>query len=229
MLIPSIDLQGGHVVQLVQGEALAIQAPDPEQWITKFMPFPRVQLIDLDAAKGQGDNTALVATICGRLPCRVGGGIRSVERAQAVISGGAHAVIVSSALFRDGSVDLNFARTLSDAVGPERVIAAVDSRGGHVAIHGWKTVLPITAVDAVRALEPYCGEFLYTHVDMEGLMQGTDMDAILAVRRATARRVTAAGGITTREDIERLHEAAVDAVVGMAIYTGQLPLEGLSP
>ena len=229
MLIPSIDLQGGHVVQLVQGEALAIQAPDPEPWITKFMPFPRVQLIDLDAAKGQGDNTALVATICGRLPCRVGGGIRSVERAQAVISGGAHAVIVSSALFRDGSVDLNFARTLSDAVGPERVIAAVDSRGGHVAIHGWKTVLPITAVDAVRALEPYCGEFLYTHVDMEGLMQGTDMDAILAVRRATARRVTAAGGITTREDIERLHEAAVDAVVGMAIYTGQLPLEGLSP
>lgn len=229
MLIPSIDLQGGHVVQLVQGEALAIQAPDPEPWITKFMPFPRVQLIDLDAAKSRGDNTALVATICGRLPCRVGGGIRSVERAQAVISGGAHAVIVSSALFRDGSVDLNFARTLSDAVGPERVIAAVDSRGGHVAIHGWKTVLPITAVDAVRALEPYCGEFLYTHVDMEGLMQGTDMDAILAVRRATARRVTAAGGITTREDIERLHEAAVDAVVGMAIYTGQLPLEGLSP
>lgn len=229
MLIPSIDLQGGHVVQLVQGESLAIQAPDPEPWITKFMPFPRVQLIDLDAAKGQGDNTALVATICGRLPCRVGGGIRSIERAQAVISGGAHAVIVSSSLFRDGSVDLDFARMLSDAIGPERVIAAVDSRGGHVAIHGWKTVLSITAVEAVRALEPYCGEFLYTHVDMEGLMQGTDMAAILAVRRATARRVTAAGGITTREDIERLHEVAVDAVVGMAIYTGQLPLEGLSP
>ena len=229
MLIPSIDLQGGHVVQLVQGEALAIRAPDPEPWITKFMPFPRVQLIDLDAAKGQGNNTALVETICKRLPCRVGGGIRSIERAQAVISGGAHAVIVSSALFRNGSVDLDFARALSDAIGPEHVIAAVDSRGGHVAIHGWKTVLPVTAVDAVRALEPYCGEFLYTHVDMEGLMQGTDMEAILAVRRATARRETAAGGITTREEIERLHEEAIDAVVGMAIYTGQLPLDGLSP
>ena len=229
MLIPSIDLQGGHVVQLVQGEALAIQAPDPEPWITKFMPFPRVQLIDLDAAKGQGDNAGLVATICGRLPCRVGGGIRSLERAQAVLGGGAHAVIVSSALFRDGTIDLDFARTLSEAVGPDRVIAAVDSRGGHVAIHGWKTVLPITAVDAVRALEPYCGEFLYTHVDKEGLMQGTDMKAILDVRRATARRLTAAGGITTREEIERLHAEAVDAVVGMAIYTGQLPLEGLSP
>ena len=227
MLIPSIDLQNGHVVQLVQGEKLAIEAPDPEPWITKFARFPRVQLIDLDAAKGRGDNAALVATICGRLPCRVGGGIRNVERAQAVLAAGAHAVIVASALFREDSVDLEFARTLSDAVGPERVIAAVDSRGGHVAIHGWKTVLPITAVDAVRALEPYCGEFLYTHVDREGLMRGTNMEAILAVRRATARRVTAAGGITTREEIDRLQAEAVDAVVGMAIYTGQLPLDDL--
>ena len=227
MLIPSIDLQNGHVVQLVQGETLAIQAPDPDPWIRQFSRFPRVQLIDLDAAKGRGDNAALVATICGRLPCRVGGGIRSIERAQAVLAGGAHAVIVSSALFRDGSIDLDFARRLADAVGIERVIAAVDSRGGHVAIHGWKTILPVTAVDAVRALEPYCGEFLYTHVDTEGLMRGTDMAAILAVRHATGRRVTAAGGITTREEIDRLHAAAVDAVVGMAIYTGQLPLDDL--
>ena len=95
MLIPSIDLQGGHVVQLVQGERLAIEAPDPEPWIARFSRFPRVQLIDLDAAKGNGDNAALVSTICGRLPCRVGGGIRTIERAQQVLAGGAHAVIVS--------------------------------------------------------------------------------------------------------------------------------------
>ncbi len=225
MLIPSIDLQNGHVVQLIQGETLAIEAPDPEPWIAKFARFPRVQLIDLDAARGLGDNAALVAAICGRLPCRVGGGIRSIDRARAVLEGGAHAVIVSSALFRNGSVDVEFARTLAEAIGPERVIAAVDSRGGRVAIHGWKTMLPITAVDAVLALEPYCGEFLYTHVDTEGLMRGTDMDAILAVRRATGRRVTAAGGITTREEIDRLHAEQVDAVVGMAIYTGQLAID----
>ena len=225
MLIPSIDLQNGHVVQLVQGETLAVEAPDPEPWIVRFARFPRVQLIDLDAAKGHGDNAALVSMICGRLPCRVGGGIRSVDRARAVLAAGAHAVIVSSALFRDGSVDLAFAKTLADAVGPERVIAAVDSRGGHVVIHGWRTALPITAVDAVRSLEPYCAEFLYTHVDTEGLMRGTDMNAILAVRRATARRVTAAGGITTRQEIDRLDAERVDAVVGMAIYTGQLSLE----
>jgi phosphoribosylformimino-5-aminoimidazole carboxamide ribotide isomerase len=224
MLIPSIDLQNGHVVQLVQGEKLAIEAPDAEPWIQKFSAFPRVQLIDLDAARGRGDNAAIVADICRRLPCRVGGGIRSIARADQVLAAGAHAVIASSALFRDGAVDLEFARALADAIGIERVIAAVDSRGGHVAIHGWKTVLPITAVDAVRALEPFCGEFLYTHVDKEGLMQGTDMTAILAVRHATTRRVTAAGGITTWDEIDSLDAAGVDAVVGMAVYTGQLPL-----
>ena len=227
MLIPSIDLQGGHVVQLVQGDKLAIEAADPEPWIRKFERFSRVQLIDLDAAKAQGDNAAIVAAICARLPCRVGGGIRSVERAQAVLGHGAHAVIVSSALFRAGAVDLDFASALADAIGPERVIAAVDSRGGRVAIHGWKTMLPITAVEAVQELEPYCGEFLYTHVDTEGLMRGTDMEAILAVRRATGRRLTAAGGITTREEINRLDADGIDAVVGMAIYTGQLSLDSL--
>ena len=196
MLIPSIDLQDGHVVQLVQGERLAIEAPDPEPWIAQFSTFPRVQLIDLDAARGRGDNRALVQSICGRLPCRVGGGVRSVERAREVLALGAHAVIVSSALFRDG-----------------------------VVIHGWKTALPLTAVDAVRALEPFCSEFLYTHVDAEGLMGGTDMQAIMAVRRATSRRVTAAGGITTWEEIDQLDAAGIDSVVGMAIYTGQLKLD----
>ena len=225
MLIPSIDLQGGHIVQLVQGETLAIEAPDPEVWIDRFSRFPRVQLIDLDAAKGAGDNAEMVAAICGRLPCRVGGGIRTIERAEAVLDAGAHAVIVSSSLFRDGRVDLAFADTLASAVGADRVIAAVDSRGGRVAIHGWKTVLPVTAVEAVRALEPFCGEFLYTHVDKEGLMQGTDIEAILAVHRATSRRLTAAGGITTWAEIDRLDAEGVDAVVGMAVYTGQLPLD----
>ena len=225
MLIPSIDLQNGSVVQLVQGEKLAITAPDAEPWIAKFSRFPRVQLIDLDAARGKGDNATIVAALCRRLPCRVGGGMRSSDRARAVLAGGAPAVSASSALVRDGAVDVAFAEALAMAVGREHVIAAVDSKGGRVAIHGWKTVLPITAVDAVKALEPFCDEFLYTHVDKEGLMQGTDMDAILAVRRATGRRVTAAGGITTWAEIDALHAQAVDAVVGMAVYTGQLPLD----
>jgi phosphoribosylformimino-5-aminoimidazole carboxamide ribotide isomerase len=222
MLIPSIDLQGGRIVQLVQGEKLAVETTDTEAWIERFASYPKVQVIDLDAAKGHGDNLALVKTICARLPCRVGGGIRSTARAREVLEAGAHAVIVSSALFRESRVDIDFARSLAEAVGVDGVIAAVDSRGGKVVIHGWRTALDITAVDAVTALEPFAAEFLYTHVDTEGLMGGTDMDAIMAVRRATSRRVTAAGGITTRAEIEQLHAAGVDAVVGMAIYTGRL-------
>ena len=225
MLIPSIDLQNGHIVQLVQGEKLAIQTDDMDLWISRFARFPKVHLIDLYAAMGTSSNLPLAKSICARLPCRMGGGIRTVDRAIEVLQAGAHAVIVSSSLFKDGAVDLAFAEALAAAVGPERVIGAVDSKGGRVAIHGWKTILPITAVEAVKALEPFCGEFLYTHVDNEGLMQGTDMEAIMAVHRATSRRLTAAGGITTRAEIDALEAEGIDAVVGMAIYTGQLALD----
>jgi len=222
MLIPSIDLRGGAVVQLVQGERLALKDDDVFRWVRRFARFPKVQVIDLDAAMGSGDNLALVRRIAGALPCRVGGGIRTVERAQDVLGAGARQIIAGSALFKDGRPDLAFARTLSDAVGRERVIAAVDSRNGQVVIHGWKTTLPLTAPDAVRALEPFCGEFLYTHVDTEGLMRGTNLDAIRAVAAATTRRVTAAGGITSQKEVDDLHALGIDAVVGMAIYTGAL-------
>jgi phosphoribosylformimino-5-aminoimidazole carboxamide ribotide isomerase len=222
MLIPSIDLQGGKIVQLVQGERLAIETDDVDAWIERFRAYPKVQLIDLDAAKGAGFNEGLVAKICAALPCRVGGGIRTVDRAEAVLSLGATGVIVGSSLFREGGVDVGFARELADRIGPDRLIAAVDSRGGRVVIHGWRTQLDVSPVDAVRELEPFVNEFLYTHVDREGLMMGTDMDAIAAVRQATSKAVTAAGGITTRDEIEQLDAMGVDAVVGMAIYTGRL-------
>jgi len=222
MLIPSIDLKDGAVVQLIQGEKLAIRDDDVFRWVRRFERFPKVQVIDLDAAMGRGDNLAIVRQIAPALACRVGGGIRTVQRARDVLDAGAQQIIAGSSLFKDGRPDLEFAAALAEAIGTERVIAAVDSRGGQVVIHGWKTSLPLTAVDAVRALEPYCGEFLYTHVDKEGLMQGTDMGAIGAVRHATTRRVTAAGGITTQQEIDQLHAIGVDAVVGMAIYTGKL-------
>ena len=224
MLIPSIDLKGGRVVQLVQGERLAIESDDLDGWVARFSGFPKVQLIDLDAAMGSGTNDTLVRQVAPRLRSRVGGGIRLIERAREVLDYGAVAVIVSSSLFRNGQPDLAFARSLADAVGPERVIAAVDSKGGRVVIRGWTEPVDVTAAEAARALEPYCGEFLYTHVDREGLMRGTDMTAVQAVAQATSRPVTAAGGITTREEIDTLDAAGIDAVVGMALYTGTLSL-----
>jgi len=163
------------------------------------------------------------------LSCRVGGGVRTVERARDILSAGARQVIAGSALFKGGQPDLSFAAELAEAIGRDCLIAAVDSRGGRVVVNGWKTTLPLTAVEAVKALEPYCEEFLYTHVDAEGLMNGTNVDAILAVRRATSRKVTAAGGITTLAEIELLDRSGVDSVVGMAVYTGKLKLDGLYP
>ena len=175
MLIPAIDLKGGKVVQLIQGEKLAIETSDLDYWIDRFSAYRRVNVIDLDAAMGSGSNDAIVRTICSRLPCQVGGGVRTVERAIDLCSIGAKKVIVGSALFTDGRPDVDAARRFSDAVGSERIVGAVDSKGGKVVTHGWKASTATTAADAVRALEPYCGEFLYTHVDTEGLMKGTEI------------------------------------------------------
>jgi phosphoribosylformimino-5-aminoimidazole carboxamide ribotide isomerase len=226
MLIPAIDLKGGKVVQLIQGEKLAVETSDLDYWIGRFAGFPRVNVIDLDAAMSTGSNDSLVREICLRLPCQVGGGVRTTDRAIELVGIGARKVIVGSALFKEGRADIESAQRFADAVGVERLIGAVDSKGGHVVTHGWKSATATTAAQAVRALEPYCGEFLYTHVDKEGLMKGTDIAAIRRVRDATRRPLIAAGGVTTQAEIDELDGLGIDAVVGMAIYTGALDLKG---
>ena len=224
MLIPAIDLKGGKVVQLIQGDKLAIETTDLDYWIGRFAGYPRVNVIDLDAAMNSGSNDQMVRAICGRLPCQVGGGVRTPERALELCAIGAKKVIVGSALFKDGRADVESAQRFADAVGVDRVIGAVDSKGGRVVTHGWKSSTGTTAVEAVHALERYCGEFLYTHVDKEGLMKGTDIPAIRAVRDATRRPLIAAGGVTTQAEVDELDALGIDAVVGMAIYTGALEL-----
>jgi phosphoribosylformimino-5-aminoimidazole carboxamide ribotide isomerase len=222
MLIPSIDLQGGRIVQLVQGEKLALQTDDFEGWIERFARYPKVQLIDLDAAKDEGSNTDLAGALCARLPCRIGGGIRTIARAEFLLAEGARKVIFGSSLFHGGDVDTRFAAAAAKAVGPERLIAAVDAKQGRVAINGWRTILDITPIEAIRQLEPFVSEFLFTNVDIEGLMQGIDRGAVRAVREATIRDLAAAGGVTTQEEVDWLDSIRVDAVAGMAIYMGRL-------
>ena len=224
MLIPSIDLRGGRVVQLVQGRRQALAFDDVFQWVERFAAYPRVQVIDLDAATGSGDNRDLIAQICQRLPCRVGGGLRTPDAAALTLEAGAQEIILGSALFTPDGVDIAFAASVADACGAPRIVAAVDARGGRVAVKGWKETFAISPADAARQLEPWCGGVLYTHIDTEGLMRGIDMEAVRAVRDATSRRVSAAGGITTWEEINTLDAMDVDAVVGMAVYTGKLAL-----
>jgi len=227
MLIPSMDLRGGRLVQLVHGERLAVATDDVDGWIAKFSRFPLVQVIDLDAAMGTGENGALVTRLCSQLPCQVGGGVRTAERARSVLSAGARRVILGSALFTPAGVDLDAARVFEHACGAARLVAAVDSRGGRVVTHGWTSASGVTAARAVAALSPHVGGFLYTHVDTEGTMSGLDLPAVMAVRRASDRHLIAAGGIRSLAEIEQLDALGIDAVVGMAIYTGRIDIDAV--
>ena len=206
MLIPSIDLQGGQHRPARAGRAARASRPTTSTAGSRSSRgFPKVQLIDLDAAKNTGDNRALVASICARLPCRVGGGIRTVDRAAAALGAGARKVIVGSALFRGGRARPRVRRGAGGAVRrrPADRRRRRPRRTGRRSTAGARS-LPITPVEAIHALEPFFGEFLFTNVDVEGLMQGIDRDAIAAVRDATTRDVTAAGGVTTQEEIDWL-------------------------
>jgi len=222
MLIPSIDLMGGKIVQLVQGEKKALEFDDFDYWIGKFSKYPLVQVIDLDAARGTGNNRAIVARIVQRLPCQVGGGIRTAETARELLETGARRVIVGSALLKDGKINTKHARALATSLGAATLVFALDSRGGRVAIEGWRKQTAVTAFDMIRALEPFCETFLYTHIDTEGLMAGIPIDAVAAIRQATFRRLVVAGGIRTQQEVDRLDALGMDSVVGMALYADRI-------
>ncbi len=224
MLIPSIDLMGGKIVQLVQGEKKALEFDDFEPWVERFTKYPLVQLIDLDAAIGPGNNRDLVRSLVRRLPCQVGGGIRTVEIAQEILAGGAKRVVIGSSLIRDGAINTSFAEELASQVGAEKLVFAVDSKGGKVAIRGWRQVTEISAVQMIRALEPWCSAFLYTNIDTEGLLLGMPLDVVSELRSATNKQLIVAGGIRTEDEVEQLHMMGADAVVGMAIYLDLLKI-----
>lgn len=220
MLIPSIDLLGGRIVQLVQGEKLRLAFDDFEYWIEKFSKYPLVQLIDLDAAMRQGDNSALVAQIAKHLPCQAGGGIHSIERARQVLDAGAKRVIIGSALFSEqGAVNADFARALAADVGADRVVAGIDTKNGRIAVKGWKANVALTPDEAIPQLEPHVAAFLYTHVDGEGMMQGFPVETAARLRKLTNRQLIVAGGIRSQQEVETLEKLGADAVVGMAVYT----------
>ena len=222
MLIPSIDLMGGKIVQLVQGERKALEFDDFEYWIERFSAFPLVQLIDLDAAMGRGNNRDLIAMICKRLPCQTGGGIRDVARASELLALGAKRVIFGSALLKDGAINAPLATQAAEILGVEHLTFAIDSRKGRVAIQGWKESTAVDPKYMVRALDPFCSAFLYTHIDTEGTMTGFPIQIAQELAGLTKKQMIVAGGIRSRAEVDELHAIGVDAVVGMAIYTGAM-------
>ena len=267
MLIPSIDLMGGRIVQLVQGEKLKLAFDDFEDWIERFSKYPLVQLIDLDAAMRQGENRALIEMICRRLPCQVGGGLRTAEDGRRLLEVGAKRVIYGSSLFggedggaslggshpsgeapMDGAhgdlvmdsqlsearpgapksvrrhkvIRLEFAEGLKRELGEEALCFSVDTKGGRVAVKGWKDSVDLTPEEAVTWLEDCCAAFLYTHVDTEGTMSGFPMDVAAVLRACTAKQLIVAGGIKERAEVAALDAMGVDAVAGMAVYSGAM-------
>jgi len=222
LLIPSIDLMGGKIVQLVQGEKKELEFDNFDYWIERFSAYPLVQLIDLDAAMGRGDNHALIAMICKRLPCQTGGGIRDVVRAGELLALGARRVIFGSALLTHGAINTALAAEAVKTLGTEQITFAIDSRRGKVAIRGWREDTAVGPSEMVRALEPYCSAFLYTHIDTEGTMAGFPMQVARDLRRQTQRQLIVAGGIRSMKEIAELDALGADAVVGMAIYTGTM-------
>jgi phosphoribosylformimino-5-aminoimidazole carboxamide ribotide isomerase len=222
MILPCIDLMDGKVVQLVQGRDKALEGDAPLEMLRKFAAFPEIQVIDLDAAMGKGENSALVELLASRAKCRIGGGVRTPERARKLIEQGAYRIVVGTAAFTP------MIEEIATAVGPERILIALDSKHGKIVVKGWQEATDFTAEDVIQRLEPFCGGFLCTYVDKEGMMQGTDLNWFRRLRAATKHELTAAGGITTIEEIRALQAMNVHAALGMAIYTGRLDLAELA-
>lgn len=228
MIIPCIDLMDSKVVQLVQGREKALESAPPLEMLERFSAFPEIQVIDLDAAIGNGENNAIVEMLASRARCRVGGGVRDAERAVALKQCGAHRVIVGTSAFTSTGINRTLLGEIAAAVGRETVVVALDSKGGRIVVKGWRESLNLRAEDVIRDLEPCCGGFLCTYVDKEGMLQGTDLAWFARLRSATSHEITAAGGITTLDDIRALADLQIHAALGMAIYTGKLDLAELA-
>ena len=228
MIVPCIDLMDGVVVQLVQGREKALEGDSPERMLERFSAFPEIQVIDLDAAMGRGANDELVEMLASKAVIRAGGGVRTVERAEALLAQGAHRVIVGTSAFSQNGPNFGFLKALVDEIGRDRIILALDSKNGRIVVKGWQEATRFTAEEMIEQVEPYCSGFLCTYVDKEGMMQGTDLDWFRRLRAATRHEITAAGGITTMEDIRALEAMNIHSAVGMAIYTGRLDLAELA-
>ncbi len=227
MIIPCIDLMDGKVVQLVQGRERALEGAPPLEMLERFSGFPVIQVIDLDAALGRGENNAIVELLAGRARIRAGGGVRTPERAAKLLECGAEKVIVGTSAFTRTGVNHALLGSIADSVGADKILVALDSKGGRIVVKGWTESLEISAEQILAELESYCGGYLCTYVDKEGMLQGTDLDWFRRLRAATAREITAAGGITTLEEIRELLALDIHAALGLAIYTRRLDLAEL--
>jgi phosphoribosylformimino-5-aminoimidazole carboxamide ribotide isomerase len=223
VIVPCIDLQNGYAVQLVRGRRRQLVVDDVLGLLDRFRDYGIVHIIDLDAAMRRGSNARLVRSICRRaamlgLRTRVGGGIRTVEKARCILSWGAEKIIIGSSAFCRDSVNQNFLRRLVKQIGRQRLVVALDAEGGHIVVRGWRSRLRWRPQDVMAQLEPYCSEFLCTYVDREGTLRGTNLAWFRQLRGATRLPITAAGGISSLREVRELSQLGMSAAIGMALY-----------
>ncbi len=235
MIISSIDLKDGKVVQLRQGKDLVLERDDADALIADFDKYGEVAIIDLDQAlrnvkpDGTTANTAILKSLLRKGNVRVGGGIRDAKKAKELISLGAEKVIIGSAAFTlaDGSAGVNvaFLEAMATAIGRDRIIVSVDARDGKIAVKGWTESAGIDLVEGAKSVEPYCSELLFTCVEREGTMTGIDMSLVERLRSAVKCRLVVAGGVSTVEEVVALERLGCDVQLGMALYTGKVALK----
>lgn len=219
MIIPSIDLMKGKVVQLEQGKNKVLEIDNPFYFAGKFRDFQEVQVIDLDAAMNKRKNTAIIKQMLELINARVGGGIRSIEKAVELIDNGAKKIIIGT------QANKKFLEKLTERVPRKKIIVALDSFKGKVVVEGWKKKTNKTPFELIKELEPYCSEFLFTCVEKEGLMKGTDFDLIKKLKTNTKNELSAAGGISSIQEARKLERIGVKPIIGMALYSGKISLE----
>jgi phosphoribosyl-ATP pyrophosphohydrolase/phosphoribosyl-AMP cyclohydrolase len=228
MVISSIDIQNGKVVQLKQGAELVLQRDNPHGLAVEFDRYGEVAVIDLDAAMGKGSNLELIKPLLRKAECRVGGGIRTPEQAKELISLGARKIIVGSSAFRgpggDFAVNTPFLEAMSKKIGRERLIVAVDACGEEIVVDGWKTPTGLDLITTAKAVEPFAGELLFTCVEREGTMTGIDLSPVQKLREAVSCQITVAGGVSTLDEINKIATLGCDVQLGMALYTGKITL-----
>jgi len=236
MVISSIDIQNGKVVQLKQGEELVLQRENSLELAAEFDRYGEVAVIDLDAAMGKGSNLEMIKPLLRKAECRVGGGIKTPQQAQELISLGARKIIVGSGAFRDPAkkgagiaggefaVNIPFLETMSKKIGRERLIVAVDARAEEIVVDGWKTPTGLNLVEAAKQVEPFAGELLFTCVEREGTMTGIDLAPARKLREAVSCQITVAGGVSALAEVEEIAALGCDVQLGMALYTGKINL-----
>jgi phosphoribosylformimino-5-aminoimidazole carboxamide ribotide isomerase len=228
VLIPCIDLQSGQAVQLVHGRRRELAVADVFGLLERFKSYPWLHVIDLDAAMRTGDNNGLVEELCQRaknkykMKVRVGGGIRTVARAEQLVEIGAAQVILGSAVFREGQVNFGLLKSLRESISRKRVVIALDTWRGRITVQGWRESLALQPQEVTQKLEPYCAAFLCTDVDREGTMSGANLKWFHSLRETTKHPIVAAGGIKTQREIQALEKIGMDAAVGMAVYKNRL-------